>query len=234
KAVSDSPSAWTHNGLARALLGAGKPDEAQKSAKEALALNADHIGARLVLASVHVERGDEPGAVQIVDEVLERRRLASPREAVVAHTMLGELHLRRGRLSKAEAAFTLALETYPKDVRASVGLANTHYDSGRYATALARYEIAAGGDEPPLAAKLGIAKCHLALDRVQKAREVLTKLQEKHGKEPAVAYWTGKLAVAEGAKDKAEAAYRLAMGEGADEVIAVNAAVGLAQLMSQA
>ncbi len=233
KAVAASASAWTHGGLARALLGASQLEAAEDNAKKALGDNPEHIGARLVLANVRLKNGDEEGAVGLIDEVLERRNLASRQEAVEAHTLMGEIHLHRGRLSKAEAAFTLALETNPKDVRASVGLADTHYDAGRYATALARYEIAGRGDDPPLAASLGIAKCQLALDRLQKAKEVLAQLQEKYGKEPAVAYWTGKWAAASGGREKAEASYRLAMADGADEDIAVNAAVALGQLLSQ-
>ncbi len=233
KAVSSSPSAWTLAGLARAELASGHYEEAATHAKKALEQNPDHIGARYVLASVANHRGEDAAALEAIDEVLERRNLASPEEAVLVQTLLGEMHLHRGRLSKAEAAFTLALETDPKATRASVGLGDTHYDAGRYATALSRYEIAASAGEPPLAASLGIAKCQLALDRIEKAREVLASLQEKHGKEPAVAYWTGKLAAASGAKEKAEASYGLAMAEGAPETIFVNSAVSLGQLLSQ-
>src|SRR5690606_6255848 len=164
---------------------------------------------------------------------LEKPELASPGQAVLAHTLLGELHLMRGRLSKAEGEFTLAIEVDPQAARASVGLADTHYASGRYAAALSRYELVAARPDAPVEAKLGVAKSLLSLDRVEKARSVLLPLQAEFGKVPLVAYWLGKLADASGEAAQAQQAYWVTIEQGGEQPVVIDAYVALAQSLSR-
>lgn len=234
QAVAELPSPWTHHGLSRGLLAQGQLDAARKQAQHVLEMNEEHAGARLVLARCDRERGQETAALSHLQALLERPALASPTETVQAHTQVGEIHLQRGRLAKAEAAFSAALAIEPKALLATVGLGETQFAAGRYAAALARFEIAARDEQGPLEAQLGLIKSFIALERLEKAKEVLASLQQaKDGKDARFGFWAGKLAAAGGENDKAEAAYRAAIEVGGDQPIVVSAYVALAQLFSQ-
>ncbi len=231
--ASSHPSAWTWFGLARAQFAVDDLAAAKTSLARALALNSEHVGAKLMSAQIAYREGDEKAAMASIDQTLEKPQAASPAEGVLAHTLLGEIHLARGRLSKAEGEFTLAVEADAQAMRPSVGLADTHYASGRYAAALARYELVAAREDAPVEAKLGVAKCLLSLDRVEKARAVLVPLAQQFGKLPSVAYWTGKLADASGESQQAQAAYRVAIEEGGEAPVVIDAYVALAQSLSR-
>jgi tetratricopeptide (TPR) repeat protein len=233
-AIAKRESAWTLFGLARTHHAAGRLDEATTISSAVLQKNPEHVGAKLMLAQIARTNNDEPAATSNIDSVLEKPAAASPLQRVLAHTLLGEIHLERGRLSKAEGEFTLALEDDPKAIRASVGLGDTLFAAGRFAAALARYEVVARDKDTPLSATLGVVKTQLALDRVEQARLVLAPLLTSHAKQPDVAFWTGKLAAASGQREQAEAAFRGAIEHGGTAPVAVNAYVALAQSLSQA
>lgn len=233
QAVAELPSAWTNHGLARARLMQAQYPEARALAQATLKLNEEHAGARLVLARCERAESNESAALERLQELLERPALASPAELVQAHTLVGEIHLSRGRLAKAQAAFEAALALEPKALLATVGLGETHFAAGRYAAALGRFEVAARDEQGPLEAELGLVKAFIALERLEKAKQQLAALQTEHGKDPRVGFWTAKLAAAAGENDKAEAAYRAAIEAGGDKPIVVSAYVALAQVFSQ-
>ena len=73
-------------------------------------------------------------------------------EQVQALVLLGELHLRRARLKKAETVFAEALKLASGDARAQRGLAQTLFESGRFSEALARFEASVKVDPNHLCA----------------------------------------------------------------------------------
>lgn len=232
-AVAQQNSAWTQYGLARSLFGAGDAT-AKQAALAANKLNPKHAGAMLLLAELSWQAGDEATATGFVDQVLALGEATSVQERVAAHTLLAEMHLTRGRMSKAEGEFALALELDPKSERALVGLGNAFFQAGRHAAALARFEAAVSSAPESVVAKVGVAKSQLALEKLDDAKQQLTALVSSHPKDPLVLYWFGKAAEASDEKDVAKQSYEAAASNGGQTIHAVNAYVALAQLLSQA
>jgi tetratricopeptide (TPR) repeat protein len=233
EAVGRQESAWTHYGLARSQFGAGDLG-AKASAEATLKLNPKHPGAKLLLAELSRQADDEATATTLVDQVLELGEATSIQERVTAHTLLAEMHLTRGRTSKAEGEFDLALQLDPKDERALVGLGNSFFQAGRHAAALARFEAAVSSVPTSVGAQVGVAKAQLALEKLDEARQLLTELVKTHPKDPMVLFWFGKAAEASKDRALAQQSYETAAANGAQTIHAVNAYVALAELFSQA
>jgi tetratricopeptide (TPR) repeat protein len=230
--LDDSPR--TVYGAARAKLLAGDAAGALRDAEAVLAANAKHVGARLLIARHSLgSRDGEARAAALLDSVLEDEQQASPEELVSAHTLLGELHLGRSRISAAEAAFGAALEINPKAAPALIGLGDALYRAGRYSEAQARFEAGTQADPDNLAAKVGVAKSKLSLERVQEAGALLQKLREAQPKSPLVGYWYGRVQEALGARDQALAAYRDVLRVGPDDPASADVYIALALLQNQ-
>ncbi|MEI9951035.1 MAG: zinc-ribbon domain-containing protein [Pseudomonadota bacterium] len=110
-------------GLARASYAAGDALAAAASARDALAQNPNHVGARILLARISsASRSGEAEALRLLDSIAKSPGAASPDELVNAQTLLGDIHLARSRMSQAEAAYNEALKINPKAARALNGL----------------------------------------------------------------------------------------------------------------
>jgi tetratricopeptide (TPR) repeat protein len=226
--------ARTSFGLARAELASGDASNAEKRAEEALERNRDHVGARLLVAEIALRRkGMEAKTVEKLEAIIADSAGASVDERVVAQTLLGELHLARGRVSAADKAFAGALRVKPKSSRALTGLGNALYRTGRYTEALARFDAAVQADSGALAARVGAAKAELSLERVKDATTALAQLVARHPESLSVAFWYAKALEAAGERGKAEELYRKALSfEGLDSE-RVEAAVALSMLLNQ-
>lgn len=226
-------SAWTLFGLARAQHELGESEAASASATAVLQKNAEHIGAKLLLAELAWTKKDETQATQFLDEVIAKEGVASRGELLQARTLAAEIHFGRGRLSKAEAEFEAALKLDPKSYRALAGLGDTFFEAGRYTAALARYEAAVSSDDKAIRAKLGIARSQLFLEKVADAQVALLALQKDHPKDATVAYWLARSAEVAGKRDIAKGAYEVAIAEGGAGPDAARSYVALAQLLRQ-
>ncbi len=226
-------------GLARATLTSGDGPGADKLAEQVLQLNGRHVGARLLLAeNAWSSQHDEPRATKLLDEVQKDAALAGPEERIVAQTLLGEIHLSRGRMSQAEQAFGEAIKTADMlkasalAARALGGLGEALFRAGRYSQAIARYKAAAQADPEDVQAQVGVAKSSLMLERVDDARDMLAKLRKTHGNVMQVAYWYGRVTESLGDRKEAEAAYRDAIANGKSDPDAVQAYIALARVQS--
>ena len=228
-------SARTAFGLARAKQKAGVLADAEKLARTALERNADHVGAKLLVADVlwRTARKEEQ-SVKLAEGVTKKAELASKSERVRAHTLLGEIHLARSRISHAEAAFAEALKIDPKAADALAGLGDALYRSGRFSEALARFEAGTQADPQSVNAKVGVAKSMLALERLQDAKSLTVQLYGANPKSMRVAYWHGRVQEALGARKEAAVAYRKAVELGGKDAEVVDAYIALALLENQA
>jgi tetratricopeptide (TPR) repeat protein len=207
RAARLSPTARTAHGLARAHFALGQLDKAREQADKALAFTPDHVGARILLSRVLRKAGDDERAMARVEEVTKlpaTRAAASKSELVAAHTLVGQIHLARSRMSMSEAAFGEALKLDPKDAGALCGFGEVLYREGRFTEALARYEAGLQADAESVAAKIGTAKTKIALDRLQDAKDILRKLRESRPADPVVAYWLARVEEALGNKAEVE------------------------------
>ncbi|HTU59224.1 MAG TPA: tetratricopeptide repeat protein, partial [Polyangiales bacterium] len=227
-------SARAAYGLARAAFAAGDEKTAEAEAGKAIEKNPEHVGARLLLARIAAKKtGRENVALARLAEVAAKAELASPEERVNAHALLGDIHLGRSRISRAEEAYTNALKINPKAAHALIGLGEALYRAGRYSEAQARFEAGTQAEPDDLLAKVGVAKSKLMLERVEDALGSLKKLRESHPNSLLVAYWLGRAQDASGDRAQAEKTYRAAIDKTKDDPMLVDAYVALAQLQNQ-
>ena len=222
-------------GLARASYAAADFAAAASAARDTLAQNPNHVGARILLARINgAERRGEVEALALLGAVAKNPANASPDEVVSAQTLLGDIHLARSRMSQAEAAYSEALKINPKAARALSGLGDALYRAGRFSEAEARYEASTQADPDDLSAKIGVAKSKLALERVEEASGTLKKLHDTHPDSVPVAYWYGKTLEAAGGRAAAETVYRSALKTAkSDDPQTVDVFIALALLQSQ-
>ncbi len=232
EAVAARPSAWTHYGLARSQFGL-KDAKAKASAEAAVQANPKHAGAKLLLAELFWTDANEDQATKLIDEVIKQGAEASQADRVLAHTLLAEIHLKRGRVSKAESEFTLALKVEPKATRPLLGLADTFFSGGRYSAALSRYETAAASTPESVPAQVGIAKTQISLEKMNEAKQQLTKLAKAHPKHAEVSFWFAKVAEHAGNRELAQQSYENAIANGGTSDVALESYVALAQLFAQ-
>jgi predicted Zn-dependent protease len=119
--------------------------EALAAVRAGLRHHPDHVPARVVLARIHLESGQRPLAVAVLEESVE-----IDRENVAAGAMLAELMLGDGRLGEARALVERLLISSPTDAallllknrstpqpRALAGDATDPFDTSRWAERLA-------------------------------------------------------------------------------------------------
>lgn len=234
RAAEIEPGARTAFGLARSEWAREDFAAAAPHLEATLRANPEHVGSKILAAELAWERQyDEKKALGLLDAVTSRPELASPRELVLAYTLMGNVHLGRSRVSLAENAYGQALKLEPKAAGALKGLGEALFRAGRYSEALARFEAAAEADADAVAAKVGVAKTSLALERVQDAADITKRLREQNPKSVLVNYWYGQVQEALGQRQEAEAAYRAAIASGESHPALVDAYVALAVLLGQ-
>src|SRR6478736_4906428 len=234
QAVQAQKSPRSAFGLARASYAAGDTTAAATAARDALAQNPNHVGARILLARISsASRSGEAEALGLLRAVTKNPAQASPDELVNAQTLLGDIHLARSRMSQAEAAYNDALKINPKAARALNGLGDALYRAGRFSEAQARFEASTQADPDDVSAKIGVAKSKLALERVDDASANLKKLRETYPASVPVAYWFGRALEAAGNRAAAETVYRGVLKAPSNDPQTVDVYIALAMLQSQ-
>ncbi|MEO6601567.1 MAG: tetratricopeptide repeat protein [Polyangiaceae bacterium] len=221
-------------GLARATYAAGDMAAATAAARDTLAQNPEHVGARVLLARISgATRSGEAEALRLLSSIAKTPGRASPDEMVSSQTLLGDIHLARSRMSQAEGAYNEALKINPKAARALNGLGDALYRAGRFSEAQARFEASTQADPDDLSAKIGVAKSKLALERVEDAASTLKKLRDTYPTSVPVAYWYGRALEAGGSRALAETVYRGALKTPSHDPQMVDVYIALALLQSQ-
>ena len=234
QAVRAQKSPRSAFGLARASHAAGDMTAAAAAARDALAQNPNHVGARILLARISSAlRTGESEALDLLGAITKNPAMASPDELVNAQTLFGDIHLTRSRMSQAEAAYNEALKINPKAARALNGLGDALYRAGRFSEAQARFEASTQADPDDLSAKVGVAKSKLALERVDDASANLKKLRDTYPASVPVAYWYGRALEAAGNRAAAEAVYRAVLKAPGKDPQTVDVYIALALMQSQ-
>ena len=227
-------SARSAFGSATAEFALGQLDASEQSAKTAVTRQPHHVGARLLMAHIAMDkRGDSDSAEKSLSQVLAGAADASPAELVSLQTMLGDLNLSRSRISAAEAAYSKALASDPRCSGALRGLGEALYRTGRFSESLARFEAAAQADPDDSTAAVGVAKSQLSLERVRDAVALLSKLLATHEQSFLVNYWYGAALEAVGNREEAEKSFARAVQLGGSEPSSIDAYVSLALLKNQ-
>jgi tetratricopeptide (TPR) repeat protein len=234
-ALGHSRSARSHFGMARTQLHKGDRAGARTSADAALALSSGHVGALLLVTEIEVsERKLDEELVLRLTPIVEGQAKASDGERVLAMILLGDLHMARSRVKKAEESFTRALAIEAGSAAAQRGLADAIFASGRYGEAQTRYEAALKADPGSLPAGVGLVRCKLRLEQLEEAGKLLAALQTQHPESTIVQYWMGRAKELVGDRAAAQAAYEkaIALAQNSEEL--VQSYVSLTRLLGQA
>jgi tetratricopeptide (TPR) repeat protein len=122
---------------ARSARAQGRPDQAARLLRKALALRFDDASARAMLVQVLLEQADLEGAVQLIQEAL---RL-DPADRM-ARLRLADLLAANGRSDEAEAAFEVALRIAPDEAEILERRGRARLRAGRTKDALADFQAA--------------------------------------------------------------------------------------------
>jgi arylsulfatase A-like enzyme/tetratricopeptide (TPR) repeat protein len=128
--VSNAPPE-AHEVLARIALLRQDYPTAEREANLALE---GHMGRKLpyiVLSQVAKSRGDLPGALRLLDEVLEKLNRSGQGEMTNVHYYRGDVLARLERPAEAEAEFRKELSIFPDNALAWTGLALLYASEGR-------------------------------------------------------------------------------------------------------
>ncbi|HEX6345029.1 hypothetical protein [Umezawaea sp.] len=146
-------------GLAAAAYTAGRRDVARDGFRKAMEHPESLPAAAFSLAITMADQDDAAGAERAYQQAVATE---DPLYAYLAGVNLGFLHLKRGAVDEAEAAFAAAASTRPleRGPRARVGLAEVHLVRNQHAEAAALFRQVAALDDPattPMALR-GLAK----------------------------------------------------------------------------
>ena len=119
-------SLYVHFNYAFGLMFSGRFDEAEAELKLARELDPLDIGQRAIQALLHIYRRDHARAEAMLISVLDDE----PRH-LLARSLLGALHLFRGRHDDALTEYRIAHEIQPALSIGSVGIAQAHAMAGR-------------------------------------------------------------------------------------------------------
>jgi tetratricopeptide (TPR) repeat protein len=106
---------------------------------------------------------------------LEAARLAQKRfpQLPQAHMAVAQQLARLGKYQEARPSFEETLKIAPGQPEAELGLADTLQKAGAHADAIAHYRTALNGTNTKLAARVGLARSLISLQRLQEAQTVL-------------------------------------------------------------
>jgi tetratricopeptide (TPR) repeat protein len=200
-------------GRGNASLALADLDAARADFTAVLALDKDHIGAQVGLASASPASSAEQEETDLL-AILARKDLATadPRAVAQAWTRAGDAAKRAGRYDVARARFKKALAVVPQDLAATTGLADTELRDGKVAAAAELIGPALAIAKDDVAAQLVQSEIEVAEKRLPLASQRLAALAAHPTplaplEQARLQLVTGKLLEAQGKDDDAVDAY---------------------------
>lgn len=154
--------------------GLGQPEKAQGYLKGYIALQPRQAGARKLLASILLDRGDFKEVVQLLYPLSEG---TSPDPQVL--TMMASAYLGRKQYALAADLFEQAARLAPGSTDAAVGLGMTHLGAGQVNQGMAELQQVFSKDPGQTRAGMVLATAHLRRGEAGRAIDILRKLEAK-------------------------------------------------------
>jgi putative PEP-CTERM system TPR-repeat lipoprotein len=148
----------------RALLLAGRFDEARDRARKLLAKNGRNVEAQILLGNALAALKDLDGAIAEVESAID----ADPQRSL-SYTNLGMLRLAKGDRDQAEAALKQAVEIDPHSIDAALALANLQWSAGNTSDAEQELQRAVTIDPKSIVAHRALAAFYLGTKRAPEA-----------------------------------------------------------------
>ena len=182
RVVERAPESYAgHLGLAEALAGAGRFDQAEAHYARALALEPRAVDGYLLDGRFRQERGDCQGAAPLYEKAL-----ALDPGKVPALVGLAACSAALGAPEEALSLYTRAVHLAPRDLAARIGLGATYLGFARPQEALPEFQAAAGIAPTHARAWLGAATSLRSLGRYAEAVAVLRSGLEHAGDDVAL------------------------------------------------
>ncbi len=188
-------SARARSGLIMAHEGAGDYDKAKKEATKLAEKSKTSAVARVFLAQQawHRDR-DEKGALAWLSQLDKPpvSTAAAPAELVAGLTLRGMIHLERGRVTEATAAFNAAVEASKGSPFAAphFGLGEVMLANGQFPGAIAKFDAALQVQPNFTPARIGKARALLKQEKALDAKNLLVTLKDaQYAGE--IGYWLG-------------------------------------------
>lgn len=167
--------------LGAAYVAAGRLDAALSVLEPLVLANPGQFDAHVTLASAYLRKGNTERAMAHAD-----RALALNPAHARAHEARGMILWRTERYDAALAEFDEAHRADPRNAMALVWMGMVHADLTHYREALGRFEQAAVKSPMLVEAWLGIARAHLELGAVERARMALARAERIDATHPQV------------------------------------------------
>ncbi len=213
-AIEEGPRA--HFGLARAYVLLEDVEPANKEIQATLKLSPNHVGARTLSArSLWDFDRNEKDALQLLAKVIEGATgtagtddsNVSLNDLADAYAERGWIHLAKGRATEARAAFDGGLKAEPQNIRALLGYGELFFNEGRYAEALARFDLAMQTAASDPVVVVANAKAKMMLERLQDAKTQLAAAKAEHPENWRVSYWLARTEQTLGNQEATEKEY---------------------------
>lgn len=183
----------------------GDLERAEREYRQAVAIDAESVAARLGLASVLLEQEDPKAGPKAVSH-LETALDLDPESSAVRY-QLGTALLRLGRLEDAIEVLDDTVKRAPAYTQAHVALASALSRVGQQDAALEHYQAASRLDPADLELVLAQAGPLLALDRLDELSRVVDEVLQREAQQPEARRLRGKLLALRGQVDAAVVAH---------------------------
>ncbi len=205
--------------LAQAYYATGDVPAARRMAEETLQHEAQHPGARVMLARILGQREEaQARALSLLQDLVGTTArgsavsYASPTERADACVVAGQIEMARDRVTVAQTRFQRALELEPRSATALVGIGSILYRQGNFTDAQARFRNAHSADPQNLDAIIGIAQSTLSLNQPAEAKAALEPAVQEHPNDGRLHYWLGRaLAATSDQRSLAQQSFREAI-----------------------
>ena len=169
KAVRESALVYNY---ALLLDGNGKYSEAMKLYREVLALDANHVKAKINLAALCIAENDADTALALLESAI-----SAGSNSFEVNNNLGNAYRLKNDYNNAVTYYVAALKLQPKDVTVRENLAKAYASSGQYDNAKTTYEQVIQADKNNFDAMIELAKVNIQLKDNAGAKEWLSRVQ---------------------------------------------------------
>ncbi|MBB3117073.1 XrtA/PEP-CTERM system TPR-repeat protein PrsT [Pseudoduganella violacea] len=187
-------------------LNTGSVKQAEQYLRKYLEANPDNVYARKMLAGALLKSGQAPDALSVLGPALKGEQQDASLLALA-----GETYMQARDFDKATSYFSKATVLDPQKALLRTSLGLSKLAQGDKTGAVAEMERAAALDSSSLEAGLALLRTELGLEHFDKALQIATELEKKHGDRPVVHNTKGGIYLAKKDLPKARASFEKAL-----------------------
>jgi len=183
---------------------AGRREAQRQALERAVEAHPDAAVPRVLLGRYHLLTGDPAAALSIVEPVREKEQ-QDPRVLDI----IGRAQLGLGRIEDAVTTFLALVKLHPESARGHLLLAQAYGALGNVEKQRGALERAVASQPDDFPARLELTRFTFAHHDMEKAQELLGRLQADFPRQPAVYDLAGDIAIAQNHQSEALSAYEM-------------------------